>query len=74
MILWETVPDPIRVSEEEALRFACNAVVAGQNVVLPSGCPNVSKELEKRGYAVYALDFSEFIKAGGAAKCLVLKL
>lgn len=74
MILWETVPDPIRVSEEEALKFACNAVVAGQNVVLPSGCPNVSKELEKRGYAVYALDFSEFIKAGGAAKCLVLKL
>lgn len=74
MILWETVPDPIQVPEDEAVKFACNAVVLDKRVILPEGCPQVSKELEKRGYAVYPLDFSEFIKAGGAAKCLVLKL
>ena len=74
LILLENIPDPVRVSEDEALRFACNAVVVGKNVVIPSGCPETTKELEKRGFRVYALDFSEFIKAGGAAKCLVLRI
>lgn len=74
LVILETVPDPIRVPESEALRFACNAVVAGRSVVIPAGCPETAKELEKRGFHVYALDFTEFIKAGGAAKCLVLKI
>lgn len=74
LTLWETVPDPIAVPENEALQFACNAVVCGNSIILPEGCPKTTAELEKRGYDVYALDFSEFIKAGGAAKCLVLNL
>lgn len=74
MTLLETIPDPIRVPEEEALRFACNGVVLGEDVVMPEGCPATAQELEKRGFRVHTLDFSEFIKAGGAAKCLVLKI
>lgn len=74
LVLLENVPDPIRVLEKEALRFACNAFVAGKDVVLPEGCPATVKELEKRKFRVHELDFSEFIKAGGAAKCLALKL
>lgn len=74
LVLLENIEDPIRVPEKEALRFACNVTVIGKNVVMPSGCPETAKELEKRGFEVHALDFSEFIKAGGAAKCLVLKL
>lgn len=74
LVLLENIPDPIRVPEKEALRFACNAVIVGKSVVLPQGCPETTQELEKRGYQVYSLDFSEFMKAGGAAKCLVLKL
>lgn len=74
LVLLENVPDPIRVPEKEALRFACNAVVLDKDVILPEGCPETSRELEKRGFRVSALDFSEFMKAGGAAKCLVLRL
>lgn len=74
LALLENVPDPIKVTEKEALCFACNAVIIGENVVIPKGCPKTTKDLEKRGFCVYPLDFSEFIKAGGAAKCLVLKL
>ncbi|MBI3313770.1 MAG: amidinotransferase [Candidatus Omnitrophica bacterium] len=74
LILLENIPDPIKVPEDEALRFACNAVVVGKNVVTSEGCPKTAKQLEKRGFHVYSLDFSEFMKAGGAAKCLVLKL
>ena len=74
LALWETIRDPIEVPEDEALRFVCNLVAVGKNVILPEGCPNTAKQLEKRGFRVYFLDFSEFIKAGGAAKCLVLRL
>ena len=74
LVLLENIEDPIRVPEAEALRFACNAVTLGKEVILPSGSPHTTQQLEKRGFRVFPLDFSEFIKAGGAAKCLVLRL
>jgi len=74
MVLLENVEDPIKVPEEEALHFACNVVVLDRNVVIPVGCPKTVQALKDREYHVYELDFSEFIKAGGAAKCLVLRI
>lgn len=64
----------IAVNEDEAKRFACNAVVLGNNIVLPTGCPEVTKELHKYSYAVYSCDMQEYLKAGGACKCLTLRL
>lgn len=74
MVLLESVPDPIEVPQSEAVRFACNAFVVGKDVVLPEGCTETARELARRGFSVHELDFSEFMKAGGAAKCLVLNL
>ncbi|NND65393.1 MAG: hypothetical protein HKM24_05450 [Gammaproteobacteria bacterium] len=34
----------------------------------------VRKELELRGFNVHANELTEFMKAGGAAKCLTLRL
>jgi N-dimethylarginine dimethylaminohydrolase len=68
------VPRTVEVSAAEALRFACNAVVVERNVVLNTGCGNLKSILLGMGYAVWETDLSEFIKAGGAAKCLVLFL
>jgi N-dimethylarginine dimethylaminohydrolase len=73
-ILRDTIPDLIEVPEKEALRFACNAAVVGPDVILNVGCPATEAELQAHGFRPHALDFSEFIKAGGAAKCLVLQL
>jgi len=73
-VIEENVPDPIAVPEEEALRFACNAVVIGRNVVLHEGCPRTTELLAKRGFAVHETDLSEFLKAGGSAKCLTLRM
>ena len=67
---FETIP----VSPEEALRFACNSVVIENHVVMPAGCPILRFHLEERGYIVYEVPMSEFIKSGGACKCLVLYL
>ncbi|MCW3098078.1 MAG: N-Dimethylarginine dimethylaminohydrolase [Chthonomonadaceae bacterium] len=64
----------IEVTRDEALRFACNAVRVGSQIVLPSGCPHLTHTLEARGYTVHSVDLSEFLKAGGAAKCLTLYL
>ena len=64
----------IEVSEEEAGRFACNAVCIGTRVVIPEGCPDTMKKLGAHGYTTHAVCLSEFIKAGGAAKCLTLAL
>ncbi len=66
--------ETVRVSEPEALRFACNAVVVGRHVVLPAGCPRLASDLKARGFTVHSVELSEFLKAGGAAKCLTLIL
>ncbi len=74
LVLLENIPDVISVPEKEALNFACNALVIGKDVVMPENCPETVRQLESRGFNVYPLDFSEFMKSGGAAKCLVLKM
>lgn len=64
--------DLIAVPEAEAARFACNAVVNGQHVIVPSDCPQTETELQSRGFRSYSCEMSEFLKSGGACKCLTL--
>jgi ornithine--oxo-acid transaminase len=64
----------IRVSESDALRFACNAVNIGKTILLNQISAELSERLQNLGYDVMQVDLSEFMKAGGAAKCLVLRL
>ncbi len=72
--LREHIPNLIAVTEAEAARFACNAVVIGRHIVLNTGCPELERELNQRGYHVHHTELGEFIKAGGSAKCLTLRL
>jgi arginine dihydrolase len=64
----------ICVSEDDALLFACNAVNVGKTILLNEISPELSARLEARGFEIIQLDLTEFLKAGGAAKCLVLRL
>ncbi|HLZ32454.1 MAG TPA: arginine deiminase-related protein [Nitrospira sp.] len=64
----------LAVPEQEALRFACNAVCAGKHVVLPAGCPDTMALLISRGYEPHPVPLDEFMKSGGSAKCLTLAL
>lgn len=66
--------DLIPVPSEEAIQFACNAVIVDSNVVLPYGCDWTKKQLIKNGFKPHGVDMSEFIKAGGACKCLTLAI
>jgi N-dimethylarginine dimethylaminohydrolase len=71
-VLESKVDTLISVNEEEARRFACNAIVVEKNVIINEGCPKTRDQLESRGFSVFEVPLSEFIKAGGSAKCLVL--
>jgi N-dimethylarginine dimethylaminohydrolase len=64
----------IVVGEADALCFACNAVNVGRTILINEISPELSAELELRGFTVVQVKLSEFLKAGGAAKCLVLRL
>ncbi|KRZ18078.1 Uncharacterized protein T11_2062 [Trichinella zimbabwensis] len=64
----------IDVAEEEALKFACNAVVINENVILPSGCLDTAGKIQQFGFNVHMVEMSEFMKSGGACKCLTLAL
>jgi N-dimethylarginine dimethylaminohydrolase len=72
--LVEHIPGLIEVAPDEATRFACNAVVVGRHVVINTGCPKLETELHDRGYIPHSTELDEFIKAGGSAKCLTLRL
>jgi N-dimethylarginine dimethylaminohydrolase len=73
-VLKDRIASLIEVSAEEAVSFSCNAVVVGRNVILNEGVPKLSTALERAGYVVHPLRLTEFIKAGGSAKCLTLRL
>lgn len=75
--LIESVYAPERrivIEEADAVRFACNAVNVGRTVVLNRVSASLSEQLKGRGFEVIEVDLSEFLKAGGAAKCLVMTL
>ncbi|HJZ89444.1 MAG TPA: arginine deiminase-related protein [Gemmataceae bacterium] len=64
----------IAVNEAEAHRFGCNAVVVGKTVIHNSRCPRMADDLARLGYAPIEVELDEFLKAGGSAKCLTLRL
>jgi N-dimethylarginine dimethylaminohydrolase len=64
----------IAVPEEDALAFACNAVNIDSTVVVNRATPAFVKALARHGFTVVQTPLSEFMKAGGSAKCLTLRL
>ena len=73
-MLRERIPNLLAVSEAEAITFCCNAVVIGDTIVINDGAPNLARALKDSGYGVRVVRLTEFLKAGGSAKCLTLRL
>ena len=68
------IPKLLAVNEQEAARFGCNAVVVGKTVVTNTGCDALGAGLKVWGYKPVSVELDEFLKAGGSAKCLTLRL
>ena len=73
-VLRQSIPDLIEVDADEARQFACNAVVIDRNIITGTGCPHLHAKLIDRGWSPRETELGEFIKAGGSAKCLTLRL
>jgi N-dimethylarginine dimethylaminohydrolase len=73
-VLEAHVPKLLPVVEAEAFRFGCNAVVVGKTVVHNSRCPKLAEDLTQWGYRPIEVELDEFLKAGGSAKCLTLRI
>jgi N-dimethylarginine dimethylaminohydrolase len=68
------IPKLIAANKAEAHCFGCNAVVIGKTVVLNAGSDQLAEDLRAWGYTPIAVELDEFIKSGGSAKCLTLRL
>ncbi len=65
------VPEPLVLSEEEALTFCANSIVVGRTVIMPTTSPQrVVAQLEEWDFQVVLVDVSEFHKGGGSVRCL----
>ena len=75
-LIEERVPAEKRIAIEEAdaINFACNSVNVEQNVVMNKASDRLKKQLIDAGFKVIETPLTEFLKAGGAAKCLTLRI
>lgn len=67
--------DVIEVTRNEAESFVCNSVVVGKTIFTPKiGQGQIMDFFISSDYEVIEHDMSEFIKSGGAVKCLSLEM
>ncbi len=62
------------VSEADAVNFACNAVNVERIVIMNKASDGLKAQLTELGFEVVETPLTEFLKAGGAAKCLTLRV
>ncbi|NET14269.1 MAG: TIGR00300 family protein, partial [Okeania sp. SIO1H6] len=64
----------ILVAEADAVNFACNAVNINQTIIMNKVSDDLKSGITEVGFNVIETPLSEFLKAGGAAKCLTLRV
>ena len=62
--------DVLNVHEDQAKEFICNSIEINDTIVTPTDMFSLSFS----GRKTYISDMSEFMKSGGAIKCLTLRL
>jgi arginine dihydrolase len=64
----------IEIDIEDGCRLAANAVVLGHTLVVSDCSERLRAELAERGYRVAATPLPSFLRSGGSAFCLTLRL
>ncbi len=68
------VPEPLWLTDDEALAFCANSVVVGRRIIMPDCPPRLGRILEGWGFDIAVCPVDEFLKAGGGCRCLTLAL
>lgn len=63
----------IVVPDADAVNFACNAVNVGDVIIMNKISAELEAAIHAKGFKTRQTSLTEFLKAGGAAKCLTLK-
>ena len=63
----------IALEEPDAVNFACNAVNIDRVVIMNRASAGLKQRMEALGFTILETPLTEFLKAGGAAKCLTLR-
>jgi len=64
----------IALDRADAARFAANAVCIGRTIMMSSCSVALRRTLEERGYDVVKAPLHAFLRSGGSACCLTLRL
>ena len=64
----------ISLTRDEGEQFCANAVCLGRTVVMNQSTPRLNELLGGLGFYIEETPLSEFMKSGGGAKCLTLRL
>jgi N-dimethylarginine dimethylaminohydrolase len=73
-VLRKLFPDALLADADDAVVLGLNAVSDGRHVVLAEQATGLAEQLRERGYQPIGVDLSEFLKAGGGAKCCTLEI
>lgn len=63
----------IAIDEPDAVNFACNAVNVDRIVIMNKASDRLKQRMTDFGFQIIETPLTEFLKAGGAAKCLTLR-
>lgn len=76
MLLQQLLPKSkrIEVEKKDACDFACNAIALESTLVLNRASESLKERLLQSGFSTVECRVDQFIRAGGAAKCLALFL
>ena len=66
--------DRIALYRADAVNFAANAVCLGRSLIFSSCSEMLRRDLEERGYTVVETPLHAFLRSGGSACCLTLRL
>ncbi|AFY37308.1 hypothetical protein Lepto7376_0934 [[Leptolyngbya] sp. PCC 7376] len=74
-LIEKRIPEEKRivVPEPDAVNFACNAVNVGDVIIMNKISTELENAIHAKGFKTRQTSLTEFLKAGGAAKCLTLK-
>jgi len=64
----------VALDHADAARFAANAVCLGRTIVMSSCSVTLRRKLEERGFKVVKAPLHAFMRSGGSACCLTLRL
>jgi ornithine--oxo-acid transaminase len=73
-ILRDLFPDAIVAGPADAGVLGVNVASDGHNVVMTDAAPELAQQFRQAGFEPIMVDVSEFLRAGGGAKCCTLEI